>query len=37
VIRAVDAVTNKPETRSTLTIVTTPMKQLANVQSGFRM
>jgi hypothetical protein len=30
----VDAVTNKPETGSTLTLVTTPMKQVATVQSG---
>ncbi len=34
VVRAVDAVTNKPETGSTLTIVTTAMKQVATVQSG---
>lgn len=34
VVRAIDAVTNKPETGSTLTIVTTAMKQVANVQSG---
>ncbi len=34
VVRAIDAVTNKPETGSTLTIVTTPMKQVATVQSG---
>ena len=34
VIRAVDATTNKPETGSTLTIVTTAMKQVATVQSG---
>jgi len=34
VVRAIDAVTNKPETGSTLTIVTTAMKQVATVQSG---
>jgi hypothetical protein len=34
VVRAIDAVTNKPETGSTLTIVTTALKQAANVQSG---
>jgi uncharacterized protein len=34
VVRAIDAVTNKPETGSTLTIVTTPLHQVANVQSG---
>jgi len=34
VIRAIDAVTNKPETGSTLTIVSTAMKQVATVQSG---
>ncbi len=34
VVRAVDATTNKPETGSTLSIVTTSMKQVATVQSG---
>lgn len=34
VVRAVDAVTNKPETGSTVTLVTTPMKQVATIQSG---
>jgi hypothetical protein len=34
VVRAVDATTNKPETGSTITLVTTPMKQVATVQSG---
>jgi len=34
VVRAIDAVTNKPETGSTLTIVTTAMKQIASVQSA---
>lgn len=34
VVRAIDAVTNKPETGSTLTIVTTPLHQVANVESG---
>jgi hypothetical protein len=34
VVRAVDAVTNKPETGSTLSIVTTAMRQVATVQSG---
>jgi HK97 family phage prohead protease len=34
VIRAVDATSNKPETGSTLTVVTTAMKQVATVQSG---
>jgi hypothetical protein len=34
VVRAIDAVTNKPETGSTMTVVTTPMKQVANIQSG---
>jgi HK97 family phage prohead protease len=34
VVRAIDAVTNKPETGSTLQIVTTALKQLATVQSG---
>jgi hypothetical protein len=33
-VRAIDATTNKPETGSTLTIVTTAMKQVATVQSG---
>jgi HK97 family phage prohead protease len=33
-VRAIDAVTNKPETGSTLTIVTTALKQVATVQSG---
>ncbi len=33
-VRAIDAVTNKPESGSTLTIVTTAMKQVATVQSG---
>jgi phage head maturation protease len=34
VVRAVDAITNKPETGSTITVANVPMKQLANVQSG---
>ncbi|MEJ7568414.1 MAG: HK97 family phage prohead protease [Gaiellaceae bacterium] len=34
VVRAVDAVTNKPEAGSTLTLVPTAMKQLAAVQTG---
>jgi phage head maturation protease len=34
VVRAVDATTTKPETGSTLTIVTTALKQLATKQSG---
>lgn len=34
VVRAIDAVTAKPETGSTLNIVSTAMKQLATVQSG---
>jgi HK97 family phage prohead protease len=34
VVRAVDATTNKPETGSTVTLVTTSMKQVATVQSG---
>ena len=34
VVRAIDAVTNKPEAASTVTVVTTSMKQLAAVQSG---
>jgi uncharacterized protein len=34
VVRAVEAVTTKPETGSTLTIVTTPVKQVATKQSG---
>jgi HK97 family phage prohead protease len=34
VVRAVDATSVKPETGSTLTIVSTPLKQVANVQSG---
>lgn len=33
-VRAIDAVTNKPESGSTLTIVSTAMKQVATVQSG---
>ncbi len=33
-VRAIDAVTNKPETGSTVSIVTTAMKQVATVQSG---
>jgi HK97 family phage prohead protease len=33
-VRAIDAVTNKPETASTLTISSVPMKQVATVQSG---
>jgi hypothetical protein len=33
-VRAVDAVTNEPETASTVSIVTTAMKQVATVQSG---
>lgn len=34
VVRAVDAVTNKPEAASTITLVATALKQLAAVQSG---
>jgi hypothetical protein len=34
VVRAIDAVTNKPEAASTVTVVATSMKQLAAVQSG---
>jgi HK97 family phage prohead protease len=34
VVRAVDAVTNKPESGSTLTLAAVPMKQVATVQSG---
>jgi HK97 family phage prohead protease len=34
VVRAVDAVTNKPETGSTVTVNATAMKQVATVQSG---
>jgi hypothetical protein len=34
VVRAIDAVTNKPEAGSTLQLVAVPMKQLAAVQSG---
>lgn len=34
VVRAIDAVTNKPEAASTITLVPTSMKQLAAVQSG---
>jgi uncharacterized protein len=34
VVRAIDAVTNKPESASTVTVVTTAMKQLAAVTSG---
>jgi HK97 family phage prohead protease len=34
VVRAISAVTAKPETGSTLTIVTTPLNQVATVQSG---
>jgi len=34
VVRAVDAVTAKPETGSTLTIVTTAMKQVATIQTN---
>jgi prohead serine protease len=34
VVRAIDAVTNKPETGSTVTVANVPMKQVANVQSG---
>jgi hypothetical protein len=33
-VRAIDAVTNKPEVASTVTIVSTPMKQMAAVESG---
>ena len=33
-VRAIDAVTNKPETASTVTIAATAMKQVATVQSG---
>jgi uncharacterized protein len=33
-VRAIDAITNKPETASTVTIVTTAVKQVATVQSG---
>jgi HK97 family phage prohead protease len=34
VVRAIDAVTNKPETGSTLTVNATSLKQVATVQSG---
>lgn len=34
VVRAIDAVSNKPEAASTVTIVATSLKQLAAVQSG---
>ena len=34
VVRAIDAVTNKPESASTVTVVATSMKQLAAVTSG---
>ena len=34
VVRAVEAVTNKPEAGSTLTLAAVPMKQVAAVQSG---
>lgn len=34
VVRAIDAVTNKPEAASTLTLVPTSLKQLAAVQTG---
>jgi hypothetical protein len=34
VVRAIDAVTNKPEAASTLTLSAVPMKQVAAVQSG---
>ena len=34
VVRAIDAVTAKPETGSTLTIVTTPLKQVATIQTN---
>lgn len=34
VVRAIDAVTNKPEAASTITVVATAMKQLAAVQTG---
>jgi phage head maturation protease len=34
VVRAVDAVTAKPETGSTLTMVTTPLKQVATIQTN---
>lgn len=34
VVRAIDAVTNKPESGSTLTLAAVPMKQVATVQSG---
>jgi len=34
VVRAISAVSAKPETGSTLTIVTTPLNQVATVQSG---
>jgi uncharacterized protein len=34
VVRAIDAVTNKPESGSTLTLVAVPMKQVATVRSG---
>jgi uncharacterized protein len=34
VVRAIDAVTNKPESASTVTVVTTAMKQVAAVTSG---
>jgi HK97 family phage prohead protease len=34
VVRAIDAVTAKPETGSTLTVVTTPLKQVASIETG---
>jgi uncharacterized protein len=34
VVRNIDAVTDKPETGSTINLVTVPLKQVANVQSG---
>jgi phage head maturation protease len=34
VIRAIDAVTPKPETSSVLEVITVPLKQVASVQSG---
>lgn len=34
VVRAIDAVTNKPETGSTVTVTATSLKQVATVQSG---
>jgi HK97 family phage prohead protease len=34
VVRAIDATSNKPETGSTINLITVPLSQVANVQSG---